>query len=122
MKYSVKMVVKHSVETGEVFLEESVIMLEADSFDEAYRKAEQYVKEKGICRSYDNMSGARVHSEVVSFADCFSVYDDEDVVEVYASTVKCSGDLREDTIISLFEKSCTREELLPLRRWPDPEH
>ena len=36
MKYSVKMVVKHSVETGEVFLEESIIMLEADSFDQAY--------------------------------------------------------------------------------------
>ena len=39
MKYSVKIVVKHSVETGEVFFEESIIMLEADSFDQAYAKA-----------------------------------------------------------------------------------
>lgn len=122
MKYSVKMVVKHSVETGEVYLEESIIMLEAGSFDEAYLKAEQYVQDNEICCSYDNMYGKRVHSEVVSFANCFSVYDDEDVIEVYSSMFKCSDNLREDTLIALFENPCTRKEMLPLRQWPDPDH
>ena len=122
MKYSVKMVVKHSVETGEVFLEESIIMLEAGSFDEAYLKAEQYVQENEICCFYHNMFGNRVHSEVVSFADCFSVYDDKGVIEVYSSTMKCSDQLREDTLIAFFENSCTRKEMLPLRQWPDPDH
>ena len=123
MKYSVKMVVKHSVETGEVFLEESIIMLEADSFDQAYTKAEKYVQENEICGSYENMYGKRVHTEVVSFADCFSVYDDEeDVIEVYSSIFKCSDELPEDTLTALFENSCTRSEMLPLRQWFDPDH
>ena len=122
MKYSVKMVVKHSVETGEVFLEESIIMLEADSFDQAYAKAEQYVQENQISDSYENMYGKRVHSEVVSLADCFSVYEDEDVIEVYSSMFKCSDGLREDTLVALFENSCTRIEMLPLRQWPGPDH
>ena len=122
MKHSVKLVIKHSVETGEVFLEEAVLLLEADSFDEAYLKAEQYVQENEICGSYDNMYGHRVHSEVVSFADCFSVYDDGDVIEVYASLRKCSDPLHEDAAIAFLENSCTREEMLPLRQFPDPEH
>ena len=122
MKYSVKIVVKHSVDTGEVFLEESIIMLEADSFDQAYIKAEQYVQENEICGSYDNMYGKRVHSEVVSFADCFSVYDDSDVIEVYSSMFKCNDNLPENTLVALLENSCTRSEMLPLRQWPDPDH
>ena len=122
MKYSVKMVVKHSVETGEVFLEESIIMLEADSFDQAYAKAEQYVQENQISDSYENMYGKRVHSEVLYPADCFSVYDDEDVIEVYSSMFRCSDDLHEDTLVALFENPCTRIEMLPLRQWPDPDH
>ena len=40
MKYSVKMIIRHTVETGEVFLEESILMLDAASFDDAYLKAE----------------------------------------------------------------------------------
>ena len=122
MKYSVKMIVKHSVETGEVFLEESIILLDADSFDQAYAKAEKYVQENEISGSYENMYGKSVHSEVVSLADCFSVYDDEDVIEVYPSMFKCSDGLSEDTLVALFENSCTRSEMLPLRQWPDPDH
>ena len=122
MKYSVKMIIKHTVETGEVFLEESIIMLEAPSFDDAYIKAEKYVEENEICCPYDNMFGKRVHSEVVSFSDCFSVYDDEDTIEVYSSIVKCKDKVHEDALMALLDYSPTRKELLPLRQWHDPEH
>ncbi len=121
MKYSVKMVVRHTVETGEVFLEESIIMLDASSFDDAYSKAEQYVKDYEINCTYENMFGKRVRSKIVSFADCFSVYDDDDVVEVYSSIRKCSDGLCEDTLMKFFENSCSRQEMLPLRQWPDPD-
>ncbi len=124
MKYSVKMVVRHTVETGEVFLEESILMLDASSFDDAYSKAEQYVNnnENEINCTYENMFGKRVQSKVVSFVDCFSVYDDDDVVEVYSSIRKCSDGLCEDTLMKFFENSCSRQEMLPLRQWPDPDH
>ena len=66
MKYSVKMLIRHSVDSGEVFLEESIIMVEADSFDDAYEKAEKYVSDNEICSSYHNIYGKRVISEVLS--------------------------------------------------------
>ena len=120
MKYSVKLIIRHTVETGEVFLEESIILLDADSFDEAYSKAEQYIKENGINDTYRNMVGKTVKSEVISLADCFSVYED-DVTEVYSSIIKCREDLPADTVIAFWEESCSRKDMLPLRQWRDPE-
>ena len=121
MKYSVKLIIRHTVETGEVFIEESIIMTEAGSFEEAYSKAREYVKENEIRAAYKNTFGRQVKSEVVSFADCFSVYDDEEVIEVYSSIIKTGGELPADTVVSVLEESCTREDLLPLRQWPDPD-
>ena len=120
MKYSVKIIFKYSVETGEVFFEQSVIMLNADSFEDAYCRAELYVNESGMCESYVNLKGKRVEVKVVSFADCFSVYDDDEVTEVYSSFLKAEG-TSEDDILSVLEGGCSREELLPLREFDDPE-
>jgi len=121
MKYSVKLIIRHTVETGEVFLEESVLMLNADSFDDAYSKAERYVKENGVCAEYKNIYGTRVHTEIISYADCFSIYDDEDVVEVYSTIRRSRKAMPENTIISVLEDSCTRKDMLPLRQWNDPD-
>lgn len=120
MKYSVKLIIRHTVETGEVFLEESIIMLDADSFDDAYLKAEQYAKEY-VDDTYQNMYGKTVKSEVISFADCFSVFED-DVMEVYSSFIKCREELPEEAVMAFWEEDCSRKDLLPLRLWPDPEH
>lgn len=122
MKYSVKMIIRHTVETGEVFLEESILMLDAASFDDAYLKAEIYVKENDLCAGYENMYGKRVHSEIVSYADCFLVYDGERAVEVYSSIRRCSNEMSERAILSVLEDSCVRENMLPLRQWADPDH
>ena len=119
MKFSVKMLIRHTVETGEVFIEESIIMLEAASFDDTYEKAEQYVEENEIASTYENMYGKQVKTEVISMADCFSVYDDEDVVEVYSNIIKCGGDMTEEVVTSVMDGSCTREELRPLWEFPD---
>ena len=95
-------------------------MLEASSFDDAYSKAEKYMIENEVCFTYVNIFGKRVNSEIVSYADCFSVYDDEDVLEVYSSIRLSRDSMPENTIISVLEDSCTRNELLPLRQWSDP--
>ena len=121
MKYSVKIIIRRTVETGERFLEESILMLDAASSDEAYLKAEKYVKENEICAAYDNMYGKRVHSEIVSYADCFSVYDDESIVEVYSSVRRCKEKTSEKAILSVLEKSCLREDMLSLRKFADPD-
>lgn len=121
MKYSVKLIIRYDVETGEVFFEESILMLDACSFDEAYSKAEQYVKENDLCSAYDNMFGRRVTSEVISYADCFSVYEDEDVTEVYSTFRRVKANMSEDALAAVLEYSCTRKEMLPLRQWPDPD-
>lgn len=107
MKYSVKMIIRHTVKSGQVFLEESIIMLEASSFDDAYSKAEKYMIENEVCFTYVNIFGKRVNSEIVSYADCFSVYDDEDVLEVYSSIRLSRDSMPENTIISVLEDSCT---------------
>ena len=119
MKFSLKMLIRHTVESGEVFVEESIIMLDAASFDDAYEKAESYVEENEIASTYVNMYGKHVKTEVISMADCFSVYDDEEVVEVYSNIIKCRGEMKEETVTAVMQDSATREELLPLREFPD---
>lgn len=96
-------------------------MLDAGSFDDAYEKAEQYVKENDICFSYSNIYGKCVASEVISYADCYLVYEDDNAVEVYSSIKKARNEYSEKTIIAVLEDCCTREEMLPLRQWHDPD-
>lgn len=112
MKYSVKLIIRSTAETGEVSLEESVLMMNADSFDDAYDKAERYVKEYGVCDPYENIFGKRVTVEVVSYADCFRVDEEKDeaVTEVYSSIVRPNADLTEETIAAVHEASASAEE------------
>ena len=118
MKYSIKLIIKYTVEMGEIFFEESILMLEAESFDDAYRKIERWVSDNGVGDSYRNLYGRTVQKEIVSYADCFSVYDDDEVTEVYSSFQKPRPDLPEKTLVAAQTESCGKEELLPLRRYP----
>ena len=122
-KYSVKLIIRSVVETGEIFLEESILMIKAASFDDAYEKAERYAAESGICDAYRNCKGQLVTLEVVSYADCFLVFDDdEEVTEVYSSIKKPNETMTEKLIVSVEEMSATRKEMLPLREFRDPDH
>ena len=122
-KYSVKLIIRSVVETGEIFLEESILMIKADSFDDAYERAERYVEDNGICDAYRNVKGQLVTLEVVSYADCFLVFDDdEEVTEVYSSIKIPNETMTEKLIVSVEEMSATRKEMLPLREFRDPEH
>ena len=113
MKYSVKLLIKSTAESGEVSIEESILMLDANSFDDAYDKVERYVEEYGVCVPYENIFGKRVDIEVVSYADCFRIDEDDEVTEVYSSIVRPNAELTEETILAVHEASDSEEERKP---------
>lgn len=115
MKYSVKLLIKSTAESGEVSIEESILMLDANSFDDAYDKVERYVEEYGVCVPYENIFGKRVDVEVVSYADCFQIDEDDEVTEVYSSIVRPNAELTEETIVAVHEASASKEERKPFR-------
>ena len=96
-------------------------MMDAESFDDAYDKAERYVEERGICDPYRNYEGKRVTREIASYADCFAPFedDDDDVTEVYSSIIRPDETLTEETIIATFKRYSTRKDLLPFREIVD---
>lgn len=119
--YSVKAVFKYTVETGEVFYEESVLMFDADSFDDAYDRAGRYVDSCGLAEPYKNVFGKTVSVEV-DLADCFSVYPDEDDgMEVYSRIIKIDDTENGKALFDLYTRSSTREELIPLRSFFENE-
>ncbi|MBR1810681.1 MAG: DUF4288 domain-containing protein [Clostridia bacterium] len=100
--YGVKIVYTYTVE-NDAFYEESVLRVRADSFDDAYARAEQYVN-SNIEKEYRNADGKTV---TVSYAavDCFHVQEENDRVE---------------EVFSAFSQApattpCTAETLRPLR-------
>ena len=115
MKYSVKLLIKSTAESGEVSIEESILMMDADSFDDAYDKAERYVKMSGVCEPYVNIFGKRVDVEVVSYADCFQIDEDDEVTEVYSSIMCPDAKRTEEMIVAVHETSSTMEERAPFR-------
>ena len=117
MKYSVKLLIKSTAESGEVSIEESILMMDADSFDDAYDKAERYVKMSGVCEPYVNIFGKRVDVEIVSYADCFRIDDDEadEVTEVYSSIACPNAKQTEEMIVAVHEASATPKERTPFR-------
>ena len=72
MKYSVK--VLHTYAVGnKKFYETSILLTDADSFDEAYEKAERFVAQNND--EYTNIKGEAVKTEKVELLDCFCTYD-----------------------------------------------
>ena len=113
MKYSVKLLIKSTAESGEVSIEESILMLDANSFDDAYDKVEHYVEMRGVCDSYVNIFGKRVDVEVVSYADCFQIDEDDEVTEVYSSIMCPDAKRTEEMIVAVHEASASEEERKP---------
>lgn len=73
--YHVKLLLKYTVKE-QIFYEESILQVDAGSFDEAYQKAEIYVKQT-MDNKRRNMYGDTVHCTVVDYLDCFQSDDVE---------------------------------------------
>ncbi len=115
MKYAVKVLFTYSVAPGnQKFYEESIYLVDAESFDDAYKKAEAYTKE--FDPEHTNPHGQTVKTEKTDFIDCFLAFDEEGgVQEVYSSTFKNKTSLSEKDFYKAITTQCDKDELFDLR-------
>ena len=115
MTYGVKVIHTHTVgENDQRYYETLILRVEADSFDDAYEKAELYMKD-AVCE-YINPKGDLVKTLRIEAVNCFLAYEPEgDVQEVYSSFSSNHSSLTEEEYYEAISSSCWEEELRPLR-------
>ena len=115
MKYGVKVIFTYSVEPdNRKFYEESIYLVDADSFDDAYKKAEEHRKDFDI--EYTNPKGQKVKTEKIDFIDCFLAFNEEDgVQEVYSTIFKNKSSLSQEEFYKAITNQCDAEEMYDLR-------
>lgn len=96
------------------FYEELVLKVDAESFDEAYKKTEEYMQ--GYVCEYTNIYGEIVKTFKIEAIDCFLAYEAEgDVQEVYSSHLINNGALTEEEYYKAITSHCGEKEMRPLR-------
>ena len=115
MKYGVKVIFTYSVEPdNQKFYEKSIYLVDAESFDEAYKKAEEYTKDVDL--EHTNPKGQKVETEKIDFIDCFLAFDEENgVQEIYSTTFKNNSSLSEEEFYKAITIQCAGEEMYALR-------
>ena len=115
MKYSVKVIFTYSVECdGGTFYEESIFLVDAESFDEAYAKVENHIKDFDTV--YVNPEGRKVKTENVDILNCFLCFDKENgVQEVYSSISKNNTSADRGEFYKAITSICESDDLTPLR-------
>ena len=115
MKYGVKVVYTYSVgEKKKKYYEEQILLVDADSFVEAYKKAEAYISEYDT--EYINPAKEIVKTEKIEMLDCFEAFDaDGDVQEIYSSTTKNRSSLTEEEYYQVITDQCEADEMYDLR-------
>ncbi len=109
--YGVKVVYKYVVHSQkpQVLYEEQILKINADSFDEAYQKAEKYIE--SYIDKYTNINGDNVEISLYKEVDCFKCYEEEnDIQEVYSGFLKL-----DDNSLKSITTPCETEELKILR-------
>ncbi|WP_298482080.1 DUF4288 domain-containing protein [uncultured Ruminococcus sp.] len=116
--YHIKLLLKYTIRE-QIFYEESILQIDADSFDAAYQKAEVYASQI-MDTQRKNMYGNTVHCSIVDYLDCFQSDNiEDDVQEVYSRIFQNRFGLSEKELEKCLGDSSTREEMLPLRYFPD---
>ncbi len=115
LKYGVKVILTYSIEPdNRKFYEETIYLVDAESFDDAYEKAEKHKKD--IDLEYTNPKGQKVKTEKIDFVDCFLAFDEEDgVQEVYSATFKNKSSLTEEDFYETITNQCDADEMHDLR-------
>ncbi len=112
MRYGVKVMNTYCVEDKR-FYEESILMLNASSFDDALDKAEVYMDD---CeKEYENCDDKIVKLEKTEVLDCFLVYEDDEIVEVYSSFSTNKTFLSDDDFYKAITDIADADKLYPLR-------
>lgn len=115
MQYGVKVIHTHTVGADEYRIyEELILLVNADSFDEAYEKAGRYMHDS-IC-GYVNTNGEVVKTLSIEAIDCFLACEPEaDVQEIYSSFSANHTSLSEAEYYTMITDSCDEKELFSLR-------
>ncbi len=115
MIYGVKVIHTRTVgENDRRYYEKLILRVEADSFDDAYRKAECYMKDSAC--EYINLNGETVKTLSIDAVDCFLAYEmDGDVQEVYSSFSINRSSLTEEEYYKAITFACGEKEMRPLR-------
>jgi len=115
MKYGVKVIFTYSVEPdNKKFYEETIYLVDAGSFDDAYEKAEEYIKYFDM--EHINPKGQKVKTEKIDFVDCFLVFDKEGrVQEIYSTILKNKSSLSDNDFYNAISIQCDEDELYDLR-------
>ncbi len=96
------------------FFEESVLLVKAISFDDAYRIAEAAARENN--EDYENKYGQRVITEFFELLDCFRMTGcPESATEVYSTFFAKKRDEDEQALLDERYAGCTIEEMHVLR-------
>ena len=114
MRYGVKVMYTYFIECeNKRFFEESVLLVNADSFSDALHKAEAYAKDRE--REYINCDNQVVKIEKIEAVDSFLVFEDEETVEVYSSFKINKTLLTDDEVYEILCDTADSKELYPLR-------
>lgn len=115
MEYGVKALRTIAVGDRDLyFYEELILRVQAGSFDEAYKKASEYLKDTVI--SYTNVNDQTVKTEKIELIDCFLACDASgDIQEVYSSFFQNRTGLTEDVYYRALTSPCDEAEMYPLR-------
>ena len=118
--YGVKLVCRYAV--GEdVFYEERVLRVRADSFDDAIEKASRYA-ETSLENGRVNMYGQSVEERVCESMNCYLIDENEaGIEETYSSIMKNQTKMPEEAFLDLLTGGCEREEMKALRSFHDPD-
>ena len=114
MRYGVKVMYTYFIECkNKRFFEESVLLVNADSFDDALHKAEAYAKDRE--REYINCDNHVVKIEKIEAIDSFLVFENEEIVEVYSSFKNNKTPLSDNKYYKILGAIADSKELYPLR-------
>ena len=115
MEYGVKAI--RTIVAGDCdhcFYEELILRVQANSFDESYEKAAEYLKNTVF--SYTNVNNQKVQTEKIELIDCFLACDASgDIQEVYSSFSLNRTTLTEEAYYRALTSPCGEAELYPLR-------
>ena len=118
--FGVKVIYRYEAD-GEVFYEETVVRLRASSFDEAIDRAAEWARDR-VDGEHVNPDGVKVTETVCDTFQCFEIFEDPgEVEETFSRILKNKTGLPEQAFLDALTDGCTREEMLPIRYYADPE-
>lgn len=108
--YGVKVVYRWRA-GDQTFYEEKILHFEAESFDQAYEKAEKFARINCIETEHKNPKGQRVWIDKFYLLDCYMTYEEE----IYSRIFKNPFGNDEEKMLDFLNCHSSVEEMYPLR-------